>query len=79
VEALTGTLPRRTPDGTIAAAALSDLLGSVDAGRRAALQQILSGCLAEDPNQRPSSAMEISEKLVRVLRAPGKAASSATA
>jgi eukaryotic-like serine/threonine-protein kinase len=79
VEAITGSVPRRTADGTIVVAALSEQLDDDAGGRKTALHQILSQCLAADPSQRPSSAIRVRENLVSALRAPDKAASSTTA
>jgi eukaryotic-like serine/threonine-protein kinase len=64
VEAISGKLPRRTADGAILAAALSEQLGVEDG----AVLQVLCKCLAEDPKLRGSSVTEIRESLVSALR-----------
>ena len=69
VEAISGKLPRRTADGAVVVAALSEQLRVEDA-----VLQVLWRCLAEDPQQRASSVMEIRESLVSTLRTRGKLA-----
>jgi hypothetical protein len=60
-------VPRRTADGAIAAAALSEQLRGEDG----AVLEALCGCLAGDPQQRGSNVMEIRESLVSALRMKG--------
>jgi serine/threonine protein kinase len=67
VEAISGKLPRRTADGAIVAASLSEQLGGEDG----AVLHVLLECLMEDPRQRRSSVMEIRESLVSALRMKG--------
>jgi eukaryotic-like serine/threonine-protein kinase len=67
VEAISGRLPRRAADGTITMTMLSSMLGVEQGQANVELHPLLTRCLADDPNKRPSSVTEIREKLVSAM------------
>jgi hypothetical protein len=67
VEAITGQVPARAPDGGISASALNKLL-EARPGARADLCEALLWCLADKLDDRCSNAKEMQRHLVNVLR-----------
>jgi serine/threonine protein kinase len=68
VEAITGQVPARAPDGGISASALNKLLEAQRPGARADLCKALLWCLADKLDERCSNAKEMQQHLVNVLR-----------
>ncbi len=79
VEALTGQVPARTPDGGISVSALHRLLDVRRPGAPADLPGVLLWCLADPPNVRCPNVGGMQVGLVKALRSFGETASSATA
>ena len=68
VETISGHVPARAPDGGISASALNKLLEAQRPEARVDLCKVLFWCLADKLDERCSSAEEMQEHLVNVLR-----------
>ena len=68
VEAITGQVPARTPNGGISASALNNLLEAPRSEARADLCKVLLWCMADELDERCSNAEQMQQHLVNVLR-----------